>query len=117
MEPVVIRGLDGEDFAVAIPLTGAGEPVLTFNRVLVGKGRLLHAYFLEGLRLVAVDCGEFQLRGALSTHWVADHRVWQVDLRSIFRGEGALPCAEASADEATSPLLQAMGAPPAAVAG
>ena len=117
MEPVVIRGLDGEEFAVAIPLTGGGEPVLTFNRVLAGKGRLLTAYFLEGLRLVAVDCGDFQLRGALSTHWAADHRVWTVDLRPALRGEEALPCAEGMADKDASPLLQALGAPPAAVAG
>ena len=117
LEPVVIRGPDGEEFAVAIPLTGAGEPVLTFNRVLAGKGRLLSAYFLEGIRLVAVDCGDFQLRGALSTHWAADHRVWTVDLRPVLRGEEALPCAGGTADKAAPPLLQAVAAPPATVLG
>jgi hypothetical protein len=85
--PVVIRGLDGEELAVAVPVVNPAEPLLTFTDVVSGKGRLLADYFQDHLRSVIVDCGEFQLRGALSTRWIENHRVWAVELRSPSRGE------------------------------
>jgi len=85
--PVVIRGLDGEELAVAVAVVNPAEPVLTFTHVLSGKGRLLADYFQDHLRSVIIDCGEFQLRGALSTRWIENHRVWAVELRSPSRGQ------------------------------
>ena len=83
MRTVTVRDVDGNDLATACLRPESDGPRLTLDRVLAGKGRLLHHYFGKGLRAVMLDTAEFRLRGTLSTQWLGAERRWFVDLQPV----------------------------------
>jgi hypothetical protein len=54
--------------------------VLTIDRVIQGKGRLLHYYFGQGRRTVHLEEGDFLLTGTLATKWLEAERLWMISL-------------------------------------
>jgi hypothetical protein len=88
MRNVTISKIDGDVLARAVLSDVAGGPKLSIDKVVAGKGRLLHHYFGQGLRSVRLESGDFQLNGSLSTQWCGSERRWFVELRPIGRGPG-----------------------------
>lgn len=75
-----IRDGNGEELATALADTSASTGEMVIQRVVRGKGHLLHHYFGRSLRMVLVDSGESQLHGVLSTRWLGAERQWIVRL-------------------------------------
>ncbi len=77
----MVRILDdnGEELALAT-LAAGEEQLLTIERVVRGKGRLLQYYFAKGRRTVHVEAGEFFLTGTIATDWQGAERLWFIKL-------------------------------------
>jgi hypothetical protein len=88
MRNVTISRIDGDVLARVVLSDLAGGPKLSIDKVVTGKGRLLHHYFGQGLRSVRLEAGDFQLNGTLSTRWCGSERRWFVELRPFGRSHG-----------------------------
>jgi hypothetical protein len=77
---VTVRDLEGAALAVAVLGDVPEGSRIPLERVVTGKGRLLHHYFGRGCREVLLDSEEFRFRGLLSTRWVEAERRWFVEL-------------------------------------
>lgn len=77
---LTIRDGDGQQLATALADASPSSGELVIQRVVQGKGHLLHHYFGRGLRMVLVDSGDSQLHGTLSTRWLGAERQWIVRL-------------------------------------
>ena len=77
----MVRLLDdnGEELAVATLCEGEHD-LLTIERVIRGKGRLLQYYFARGRRTVHVEAGDFFLTGTIATTWLGAERLWMIRL-------------------------------------
>jgi hypothetical protein len=76
---VRILGDTGEELAVATLREGEHD-LLTIERVIRGKGRLLQYYFARGRRTVHVEAGDFFLTGTVATTWLGAERLWMIKL-------------------------------------
>ena len=70
---------DGHELAVAT-LRETERELLSIERVIRGKGRLLHYYFGEGRRMVHIESGAFILTGTIRTRWTGAERRWHIKL-------------------------------------
>jgi hypothetical protein len=70
----------GMELATGTFRSGRADRTLEFDRIVRGKGHLLHYFFGRGKRAVIVESGEFRLRGILATRWLGQERLWQVSL-------------------------------------
>ncbi len=77
----MVRILDdnGEELALAILCDGEHD-LLTIQRVVQGKGRLLQYYFAKGRRSVHIEAGDFFLTGTMATTWLGAERLWMIRL-------------------------------------
>lgn len=77
----MVRILDdnGEELALATLAEGEHD-LLTIQRVIRGKGRLLQYYFARGRRTVHVEAGDFFLTGTVATTWLGPERLWMIKL-------------------------------------
>lgn len=91
---VTLRDLDGTELASALLRDGPDGRRLSLERVVAGKGRLLHHYFGDGRRIVLLDLGDVQFRGVLSTMWLGAERRWFVDLPPAEAGLDSIVGAE-----------------------
>ena len=76
---VRILGDDGNELAIAT-LRQTEHELLSIERVVRGKGSLLHYYFGEGRRIVHVESGNFILTGTIRTQWTGGERLWYIKL-------------------------------------
>ncbi|HEY5476603.1 MAG TPA: hypothetical protein VIK11_07785 [Tepidiformaceae bacterium] len=70
----------GKELATGMLKAGRADRTLELDRVIRGKGQLLHYFFGRGRRAVLVEVGDFRLRGVLATRWIGSERLWQVAL-------------------------------------
>ncbi len=70
----------GKELAIGTVRPGNIGQTLELDRVVQGKGQLLHYFFGRGKRAVIVEAGDFRLRGMLATQWLGQERLWQVTL-------------------------------------
>jgi len=89
MRNVIVRKPDGAVLATVVLSDVTGGLKLAVDRVIAGKGQLLHHYFGQGLREVLLDSGDFKLNGVLSTRWLDSERRWFVELRPAGVGSGS----------------------------
>lgn len=77
----MVRILDdtGKELAVATLCEGEHD-LLTIERVIRGKGRLLQYYFARGRRTVHVETSDFFLTGTVATTWLGAERLWMIKL-------------------------------------
>lgn len=102
-----IRDGNGQELATALADTSASTGEMVIQRVVRGKGHLLHHYFGRGLRAVLIDSGESQLHGVLSTRWLGAERQWIVRLGQ----SAALRPAISNQPEDSSHVIQGRPAP------
>ncbi|HEY5477822.1 MAG TPA: hypothetical protein VIK11_14050 [Tepidiformaceae bacterium] len=77
----MVRIIDDNGEELALATLGDGEDqLLTIERVIRGKGRLLQYYFAKGRRVVHVEAGEFFLTGTIVTTWLGAERLWMIKL-------------------------------------
>lgn len=81
MRTVTVHSLDGKALATALLQGVPGGQTLSLDRVIAGKGELLHHYFSDGLRIVLLDLDGLRSTGVLSTRWLNGERRWFVELR------------------------------------
>ena len=79
---------DGAVLATVVLADASSELTLSIDRVVAGKGQLLHHYFGQGLRSVLLKSGDFKFHGLFSTTWGDSERRWFVELRPSDGGSG-----------------------------
>lgn len=76
----IIRDKSGQKLAIVLLSPPEDEQTIPIQRVIEGKGSLLHYYFGRGMREVTIESETFRLPGVLRTNWAKNERKWRVAL-------------------------------------